>query len=246
MSDSFIFPEWPAPKNIHAVQTTRLGGYSAEPFLSFNLGSHVNDAPENVEKNREKLRSELNLPSEPFWLEQIHGNICIPAATPSSPPKADASFTREADQVCAILTADCLPILVCSQEGQEIAGIHAGWRGILNGVITETLQQLQTPANRLMAWLGPTLSPENCELNAQIRLAFIQKNPDNKRAFYVQKPDRCFADLAELARMQLQQFGVQQIYGGNFCTYRDEALFFSHRRDQGKTGRMATLIWFER
>lgn len=248
---SYIIPDWPAPENVHAYQTTRLGGFSLSPFHSFNLGTHVNDAPENVEKNRRKLREELSLPNEPFWLEQVHGNICVDAqngelenkAPRSHPPKADASFTRQAGQVCIVMTADCLPILVCSRDGKEIAAIHAGWRGLYNGVITEALKHFKSEPSSLMAWLGPAIGPDICELNAEIRLDFVQKNEENEGAFNVREPNHWFADLYELARIELRHFGISDIYGGEFCTYRDSELFFSHRRDQGKTGRMASMIW---
>lgn len=235
---SYLIPDWPLPENVRAYQTTRLLG---------NLGTHVNDAPENVEKNRQKLREELLLPSEPFWLEQVHGNTCCsfqkrnPNIEP--PPKADASFTHEPKQVCLVMTADCLPILLCNREGQEIAALHAGWRGLLNGIIGGSLRHLKSKPSELMAWLGPAIGPETCELNEQIRLDFIHKNEENESAFYTPKPGHWFADLYELARIQLKHFGIKDIFGGHFCTYRDEALFFSHRRDQGKTGRMASLIW---
>ncbi len=248
---SFIIPEWPAPKNVRAAQTTRLNGFSTESFSSLNLGEHVNDFPENVEKNRFKLQQELNLPSAPFWLQQVHGNsvhIIESGEQRGSgrdiiPPIADASFTRETGQVCIIMTADCLPVLLCSKDGSEIAAIHAGWRGLLNGVIANTLSCFKSPPSEIIAWLGPAIGPDICELNNEIRVDFLNNNGENEAAFHAREADRWFADLYELARISLRKFGLTEIYGGNYCTYRDSELFYSHRRDKGKTGRMASLIW---
>jgi YfiH family protein len=243
---SYLIPDWPAPENVRAFSTTRLNGCSTDPFSSFNLGAHVHDSPENVAKNRMKLEAELALPSSPFWLEQVHGNsvhIVEASKMEPFPPKADASITQEVGPVCIVMTADCLPILLCSRNGNEVAAVHAGWRGLLNGVIDNTLSQFKSAPSEIMAWLGPAIGPEIFEINEEILVDFLNNNVDNEAAFCAREPNRWFADLYELARIRLRQFGVCDIFGGNFCTYRDSELFFSHRRDKGKTGRMASLIW---
>ncbi|GAB6067126.1 peptidoglycan editing factor PgeF [Methylothermus subterraneus] len=235
---NLIFPDWPAPSRVKAAVTLRTGGVSQGPFSSWNLAAHVGDDPEAVARNRQILRERLDLPAEPIWLAQRHGNRVVAAdAAHSGPPPADASFTASPNVVCAVLTADCLPILLT--DGHTVAAVHAGWRGILAGIIE---QAIALPAWRRtpIAWLGPAIGPEVFEVGQAVRDAFVNKNPSLKSAF-CPRADRYVADLYALAKRLLNQGGVRAIYGGGFCTYRD-ARFFSYRRD-GACGRMASLIW---
>lgn len=246
---NFITPNWSAPKNIHALQTTRNsenreGGVSHAPFNSLNLGSHVKDNPIHVAQNRQLLNQFL--PSEPVWLNQIHGINVIDAANTNCVLDADASFTTRKNVVCVTMTADCLPILVCDTAGTVIANIHAGWRSLCDGVIEATIAKLPVDSNKLMAWLGPAIGPNAFEVGSDVRAQFIAKDAQAELAF---KPhgDKLLCDIYKIATQRLNNLGVTKIYGGGqesepWCTFTDEKRFFSFRRD-GETGRMATLIW---
>ncbi|GBG12902.1 laccase domain-containing protein [Novimethylophilus kurashikiensis] len=242
MKNNFIVPEWPAPANVHALQTTRLGGLSRPPYDSLNLGSHVGDEPLIVERNRNLLNPYM--PSEPVWLEQVHGTHVVLAETAGCLPKGDACVARADNAVCAIMTADCLPVLLCAEDGSVVGAAHAGWRGLADGVIEQTVDAMQVGGNRLLAWLGPAIGPDSFEVGEDVRAAFIEHNPAAGQAF---KPDpttpgKFLADLYVLARQRLDAVGVARIYGGEYCTYSDSQRFYSYRRD-GRTGRMASLIW---
>ncbi len=235
---SFLFPDWPAPSCIRAAVTLRSGGKSEGPYTSFNLAAHVGDDPEAVALNRQLLKERLNLPQEPLWLNQAHGSKVICAGTAFSfPPVADASFTSSPNLVCAVLTADCLPILLT--DGHTVAAVHAGWRGILAGVIE---QALAVPPWRKppIAWLGPAVGPQAFEVGEEIKTAFLAKDPALALAFRPQG-ERYLADIYLLARTILHRYQVKS-YGGGFCTFSDPERFFSYRRD-GVCGRMASLIW---
>ena len=246
---NFITPNWPAPKNIHALQTTRNsenreGGVSHAPFNSFNLGSHVKDNPMHVAQNRQIL-SQL-LPNEPVWLNQVHGINVVDAASTACLPDADASYATRKNVVCVTMTADCLPILVCDTAGTIVASIHAGWRSLCDGVIEATIAKLPVDSNQLMAWLGPAIGPNAFEVGSDVRAQFIAKDAQAELAF---KPhgDKLLCDIYKIATQRLNNLGVTKIYGGGqesepWCTFTDEKRFFSFRRD-GETGRMATLIW---
>ena len=240
-NSDFIIPNWPAPKNVHALQTTRTGGISLAPYDSLNLGSHVKDNPIHVAQNRQMLNQFL--PSEPVWLNQVHGINVVDAANTDCVPDADASFTTRKNVVCVTMTADCLPILVCDSAGTAVASIHAGWRSLCDGVIEATIAKMQTNSSDLMAWLGPAIGSNAFEVGAEVRAQFMAKDEKAELAFK-QHNDKYLADIYQIATQRLNNLGITQIYGGGECTFTDEKRFFSFRRD-GATGRMATLIWLE-
>lgn len=235
-----IFPDWPAPDNVKAIQTTRKGGYSKGLYASFNLGSHVGDDAMVVAANRQLLNPMV--PTEPVWLSQVHGTQVINAATASCAPTADAAFAASLNTVCVVMTADCLPILLCDQSGTVVATVHAGWRGLLDGVIEASVLAMQKTPAGLMAWLGPAIGPSAFEVGNEVRDAFLAHDQATEKAFIRQGESKWLADIYQLARMRLQKSGVESVYGGNLCTYSDAGRFYSYRRD-GVTGRMATLIW---
>ncbi len=239
MLNNLIIPNWPAPTNVKAIQTTRTGGVSFVPFDSLNFGMHVKDNPSHVASNRQQLSALL--PSEPVWLNQVHGVQVVNAATTSCVPDADGSFSTQNNVVCVTMTADCLPVLLCNQQGTVVAAVHAGWRSLCDGVIEATAAQMGVDASDLMAWLGPAIGPQAFEVGSEVRAQFIAKDAQSAIAF---KPygDKWLADIYTIARKRLNNLGVTQIYGGGLCTYSDKEQFFSFRRD-GDTGRMATLIW---
>jgi polyphenol oxidase len=243
---SWIIPNWPVPPQVRALSTERTGGASATPFESFNLGAHVGDSPEAVAENRLRLRTLARLPGEPVWLSQQHGTEVLDLDGPQDAPRAaDASFTRRAARVCAILTADCLPVLLASESGAGVAAVHAGWRGLAAGVIEATVGALALPPSSLLAWLGPGIGREHFEIGAEVRDALLRADPDADQAFVLNAQGRYRADLATLARRRLERLGVARIYGGDACTYASGERYFSYRRD-GRTGRQATLIWLEK
>lgn len=242
-NSDLIIPNWPAPANIKALQTTRAGGISLAPHYSLNLGSHVNDDPLHVAHNRQLLSQFV--PNEPVWLNQVHGINVVDAANTTCAPDADASYATRKNVVCVTMTADCLPILVCDIAGTVIASIHAGWRSLCDGVIEATIltmrAKLPTETKNLMAWLGPAIGPNAFEVGAEVRAQFIAKDAKAELAF---KPngDKWLCDIYKITTQRLNNLGVTQIYGGNRCTFTEKDQFFSFRRD-GVTGRMATLIW---
>ncbi len=236
-----IIPDWPAPANVKALQTTRAGGVSPGKYASLNLGDHVRDHPLHVAHNRQLL-SPL-LPSEPVWLQQVHGIRVIDAGTSSCLETADASFTTRKDVVCVTMTADCLPVLLCDEAGTAVAAIHAGWRSLCDGVIEATVKTMPVEAGQLMAWLGPAIGPDAFEVGGEVREQFIAQDAQAETAF---RPygEKWLGDLYTIARQRLQALGIDHIYGGGRCTYSEPESFFSFRRD-GDTGRMATLIWLD-
>ncbi|CAH9019250.1 peptidoglycan editing factor PgeF [Candidatus Nitrosacidococcus sp. I8] len=238
-----ITPNWSAPSHIHAYTTTRQGGISTTLYDSLNLGDHVGDVPELVKRNREILYQSLSLPNEPIWLTQIHGNKVIDGSN-SLERQGDGCFSHYPNVVCAILTADCLPILICNQQGNRVTAIHGGWRGLTNGIIQNTIKKLATPAEELLAWLGPAIGPQAFEVGNEVREIFIDQDKENHIAFTYVDNTHWLADIYQLARLQLKKLGIHAIYGGEYCTVRDADLFYSYRRDGIKTGRMATLIWY--
>lgn len=236
----WLKPDWPAPDNVLAATTLRFGGFSQGSYSSLNPASHVSDNATAVEKNRGLIKSMLVLPAEPVWLAQYHSDRVIDAAIATGTESADASFTDQAGIVCAVLTADCLPLLVCSQNGQKIAAIHAGWRGLLAGIISNTIAAMQT--NDVLVWLGPAIGAACFEVGAEVRGMFLAKSSAFACAFTAEKDGKCLADIYQLASIELAGLGVTRIYGGGFCTVTESERFFSYRRDH-VTGRMATLIW---
>ena len=241
--EQLIIPDWPAPANVQALQTTRLGGISSTPYDSLNLGDHVGDAPLSVARNRMLLNTLL--PSEPVWLEQVHGTVVANADMASCLPQADACIARHRDAVCVVMTADCLPVLLCDQQGSVVGAAHAGWKGLLAGVIEATVREMNVAPENLMVWLGPAISQPAFEVGEEVRAAFTARQSQASAAFVPGRNSRWLADLEALARMRLDELGVKKIYGGGYCTYRDKERFFSYRRD-GVTGRMGTFIWLER
>lgn len=235
----FIIPNWPAPANVRALQTTRLGGVSHAPYDSLNFGLHVNDNPIHVAQNRQLL-SEF-IPSEPVWLNQVHGIQVIDAANTGCLPDADASFTTQKNVVCVTMTADCLPVLLCDTTGTVVAAVHAGWRSLCDGVIEATVNKMPANPKDMMAWLGPAIGPSAFEVGAEVRAQFIAKDAQAESAF-IGHGDKFLGNLYQIARQRLNKLGVTQIDGGDMCTFSDQEHFFSFRRD-GATGRMATLIW---
>ncbi|HEX7382619.1 MAG TPA: peptidoglycan editing factor PgeF [Nevskiaceae bacterium] len=242
-STSFIQPDWPAPGRVRAASTTRRGGVSGGPWRGLNLATHCGDAAADVWRNRDLLRRALGLPTEPVWLEQVHG--CDVRRLPSPDDPADAVWTTTPGVVCTILTADCLPVLLCDRGGGMVAAAHAGWRGLAAGVLETTLQALPVEPCRLMAWLGPCIGPDAFEVGEDVRSAFCSGTPIARAAFKpARRPAHWFADLARLARDRLMAAGVEDIHGGIWDTFSDPLRFYSYRRD-GRTGRMATMIWLE-
>ena len=239
-----IKPNWPAPKNIFACTSTRDGGVSQPPYASLNLGDHVDDNPQHVAKNRQHFCTLAQLPRVPVWLQQTHSTVAIELDDQTAEtitPQADACFTQATNMPCTIMTADCLPLLICNRQGTEVAAIHAGWRGLRDGIIATTLARLQTQPEDLLVWLGPAIGPKVFELNNEIQLDFLTRNAQNSLAFK-QVNSKWFADIYALARIALNALGVEHIFGGDYCTFSDEERFFSYRRD-GITGRMASTIW---
>lgn len=234
-----IVPDWPAPARVRALQTTRSGGLSAPPYDSLNLGAHVGDDPLHVAANRALLH--VLLPGEPVWLEQVHGTQVVVAERAGSNPTADACISHQADAVCAVMSADCLPLLLCDAAATVVGAVHAGWRGLADGVIEATVRAMGVPPRTLMAWLGPAIGPQAFAVGEEVRGAFLRHDPAAAAAF-TPRADQYLADLYLLARQRLHALGVQQVYGGAFCTYSDPERFYSYRRD-GMTGRMASLIW---
>lgn len=245
--NNVLRPDWPAPLHIKAYTTLRTGGVSLAPFDTFNLAEHVSDDEKRVQANRQLLKNTLGLPTDPIWLEQIHSPIALPAIPENKGKKADAAYTTLPQHICAVMTADCLPILLCNRDGTHVAAIHAGWRGLLHGVIENTLAAMNVPAENMLAWLGPAISANVYEVGDEVRQLFLDDNPDTHVAFLPSRNDQRFlADLYALAKMRLQRQGIVHIYGGQYCTYSQNELFFSYRRDGNKTGRMASLIYIDR
>ena len=249
MSVAWLTPEWPAPAVVRALSTQRGGGVSAVPYASLNLASHVGDAAAAVAENRRRLRIAAELPAEPTWLAQVHGTqiadldaVGGPAgsAVPAGP--ADGALTRRRGRVCAILAADCLPVLFAEDSGAAIAAAHAGWRGLAGGVLEATVRALAVAPPTLLVWLGPAIGPKHFEIGPEVRDELLRGDPGAHAAFEVNPRGRYLADLSALARRRLERLGIERIYGGGECTYTDGDRYFSYRRD-GQTGRQATLIW---
>lgn len=237
-----ITPNWPAPPQVKAYTTTRHGGVSHPPYDSFNLAEHVGDDAQAIANNRAILAETLKLPTEPIWLNQVHGTQAIAAQPTYFNCSADATYTNQLGQVCVVLTADCLPVLVCDRHGTTVAAAHAGWRGLAAGILEATLQHFQVPAQDILVWLGPAIGPQVFEVGDEVRTTFIQVLPSAQSAFTPSRPGHWLANLYHLAQQRLSQQGVTHIYGGDFCTYTDPERFYSYRRDK-VTGRMASLIW---
>jgi len=249
-----ITPTWPAPANVRTCITTRMGGVSDALYTSNNLGLHVGDDPARVLQNRQALAQQLQLAHAPQWLEQIHGVKVIHAKTDGVVRTADGSYTNQLGVVCAVMTADCLPIFLCDKQGTQVAVVHCGWRSLAKGICARALQKFsvnidEINGDEIIAYLGPAISQAHFEVGVDVLDAFFKgaRTPAQQEqiaAAFIpgNRPLHFYADIYALARAELQSLGVTEVYGGNYCTYAQDALFFSYRRD-GKTGRMASLIW---
>lgn len=241
-----IYPNWQAPKNIKAFTTVRSGGVSLPPFDSFNLGDHVCDDPKAVQQNRSLLVDKFDLPHQPLFLTQTHSTKVIELPFTESNVEADAVYTQQANQVCLVMTADCLPVLFFNKEGTEVAAAHAGWRGLCDGILEETVAKFKCPTSDIIAWLGPAIGPTAFQVGEEIIEQFCAFDSNAKLAFI---PDlttsgKFLGNLYQLATQRLNKLGITEISGGGHCTYTEQDKFFSYRRDK-KTGRMASLIWIE-
>lgn len=234
-------PDWPAPGNVRAFTTIRAGGESSGTFASLNLADHVGDLPARVAANRRRLTESLALPAEPCWLEQVHGTRIADLDRPWS-GAADGATTARVGQVCAVMTADCLPVLCADREGRQVGIAHAGWRGLAAGVLEALIAAMPAPPDRLLAWLGPAIGPDAFEVGPEVRDAFLAANGEAAASFRRNARGRWQADLYALARLRLRAAGLTSVHGGALCTYSDSERFFSHRRE-APCGRMATLIW---
>ena len=245
--DAWIAPEWPAPAAVRALTTTRrLPGNSTPPFDAFNLGLRSGEDADIVRANRDLLARAFALPSVPRWLHQVHGNrsLRLSDEIPDDEPEADAAFTVQLDVVLAILSADCMPILMCAKDGLEVAAIHAGWRGLALGVIGSCIGRMRTPPANLLVWLGPAIGAVSYEVGDDVRSAFVTQSESARDAFATSRPAHWHCDLYTLARQQLAALGVTQIHGGSFDTFADPR-FYSYRRDGARSGRFASLIWIQ-
>lgn len=247
---NLIYPDWPAPGNVKAFSTQRTGGFSDFPYgdiegrNGLNLAMHVGDDPEIVHRNRALLRQYL--PSEPVWLNQVHGAEVVNAETVVGVPNADASLTSKQDKVCTIMTADCLPVLFCTVDGKVVGAAHGGWRGLAAGILQHTVQAIRIKSDAaIMAWLGPAIGPKAFEVGNDVRQAFAFNESIKSQLFVPKKGEagKFMANIYGIARVILRDVGINAVYGGNFCTVTDANYFYSFRRDKGQTGRMATGIW---
>jgi hypothetical protein len=238
----WVVPDWPAHPRVRAFVTTRAGGVSRPPFDSFNLGLRSGDEAAHVLRNRALLRERL--PAEPCWLRQVHGSAVADAAGAAGEPAADAAFARSPATVCAVLVADCMPVLLADDEGSVVGVAHAGWRGLAGGVVEALAGAMGVAPRRLIAWLGPAIGPAAFEVGEDVLAAFTAADPGAQAAFqpYPGRPGKWLADLGALARRRLAALGVASVHGGGMCTV-SEARWFSHRRDRGASGRMAAFIW---
>jgi YfiH family protein len=237
----FLQPDWKLPANVRAFVTTRRGGESRGAYESFNLATHVGDDAAAVAANRRRLRETLELPAEPAWLEQVHGTA-VAVLPRIDPGPADAAVTFQPGQVCAVLVADCLPVVLASRAGDRVGVAHAGWRGLAAGVVEAIVAALDCEPGSLVAWLGPSIGPGAFEVGGEVREAFLERDPGAGLAFSAGSAGRYLADLPALARRRLASLGVGAVRGGGLCTHADAARFYSYRRD-GVTGRMAALAW---
>lgn len=246
MSPKAIYPQWQVPASIRSLTTLRTGGVSQAPFDSFNLGDHVGDNPTDVAHNRALLVQQFNLPHAPLFLTQTHSTKVVRLPYTEQSVEADAVYTNQPNQVCLVMTADCLPVLFCSQDGTEIAAAHAGWKGLCDGILENTVAEFHCPISEIQAWLGPAIGATAFQVGAEVVEKFVAFDPQAEAAF---TPDlhtsgKFLGDIYQLARQRLNKLGITTISGGEHCTVGEADKFFSYRRDK-QTGRMATLIWRE-
>ena len=238
-----IHPDWPLQEKVSALTTTRLGGVSQRPYNEFNLALHVGDKRENVLANRSLLYEQFSLKREPCWLQQTHSNRVVDASfVKADNEQADASYTTSLNTICAVLTADCLPILLSDEEGSCIGVVHVGWRGLLAGVIQRTVAAMAASAKPTFAWLGPAIGPRKFEVGSDVHRPFVEQNVTFEDAFIPNIAGKWNLDIYRAAKVVLAAADIINVYGGNYCTFTDREQFFSYRRSS-RTGRMATLIW---
>jgi YfiH family protein len=250
LEPGWLDADWPAPPGVRVITTLRGGGCSAGAYASLNLGDHVGDVAAHVAENRRRLGIAAQLPGEPRWLKQVHGDqvadldvlASLAEAGAGGVPIADGAFTHQPGRICAILSADCLPVVLASESGDVVGVAHAGWRGLAGGVIEATVRAMRAAPATLVAWLGPAIGPEHYEVGGEVRAAFMAHDLGAAAAFMPSAHGRYMADLYCLARRRLRGLGVVRIFGGGECTHARPDRYFSHRRD-GATGRQATLIW---
>lgn len=248
MGAEFLIPDWPAAPGIRACVTTRrLPGASQPPFDAFNLGARCGDAPDAVRANRARLVELAALPGAPHWLSQVHG-AAVHEVTTRAPgpdePEADAAVTRVPGAVLGVLSADCLPVLFAARDGSVVAAAHAGWRGLAAGVLEATVAAMRAPPGEILAWLGPAAGPARYEIGSEVRAAFVDADAAATACFIPTRAGHFLIDLYALARRRLAAAGIARVHGGSLCTLSDPARFYSYRRD-GRTGRMAALVWRE-
>ena len=234
------------PKNVNFLSSERYldGGKSRGNFENFNLALHVNDKRENVLENRSILKDYYGIPSNPIWINQTHSSICVDASSIKKIVEADASFTINPGVVCAVLTADCLPVFVCKKDGSMVGIAHAGWKGLISGVIESLIESFQCNGADLFAHLGPAISKNYFEVGSEIKDLYLSKNSNFARSFSFYR-DKHYLDLYDAAKVILESFNITLISGGDRCTFKESDLFFSYRRDGINSGRMAHLIWIK-
>jgi YfiH family protein len=240
----WLVPDWPAPANVHAVVTTRRGGVSQGPYQGMNLAAHVGDEAGAVAENRRRLRDCLGLAAEPLWLSQVHGTRIVDVAGAAQDEEADGSISTLVGRACVVMTADCLPVLLCDRAGTRVAAVHAGWRGLVAGAVEAAVARLAGEPGELLAWLGPAIGPGNFEVGDEVRQAFLERDSGCAEAFRPHGDGKWLADIYQLARRRLAGVGVSRVYGGGACTFDEAERFYSYRRDR-TTGRMASLVWFD-
>lgn len=238
-----IIPNWPAPKNVKAFASTRVDGFSTTPYQGLNLGAHVGDDLSIVEKNRDWLAQQAKMPSAPIWLNQTHSTVVAQASAPTKQVlNADGVFTSSSQVVCSAMTADCLPVLLTNTQGTQVAAVHAGWRGLANGIVENALELF---SGEVMAWLGPAIGPQAFEVGEDVLQAFVDFDSQAHQAFTPRDIEgKWLADMSKLATQRLTKLGVTQVFDSGLCTFQDRNDFYSYRRD-GVTGRQATFIWIE-
>ena len=238
-----IIPNWPAPKNVKAFASTRVGGFSTAPYQGLNLGAHVGDDLSIVEKNRDWLAQEAKMPSAPIWLNQAHSTVVAQVSEPTTQVlDADGVFTSSSQVVCSAMTADCLPVLLTNTQGTQVAAVHAGWRGLANGIVENALELF---SGEVMAWLGPAIGPQAFEVGDDVLQAFVDFDSQAHQAFTPRDVEgKWLADMSKLATQRLNKFGITQVFDSGLCTFQHKEDFYSYRRD-GVTGRQATFIWIE-
>ena len=241
----WLRPDWPAPERVKALSTTRVGGVSQPPWDSMNPACHTEYDTAHIVENRRILRQRGGLPAEPLWLTQVHGDGVVDAASAAPETRADGSFTTQPGVVCAVMTADCLPVLLCHKSGRQVAALHAGWRGLAGGVLEAGVAGFNAPGEELLAWLGPCIGPQAFEVGEEVRQAFVDKSSEMAAAFRQSSTNgRWLADMHKLARLTLAQAGVDAVYAQEDCTFSSPDRYFSYRRD-GVCGRMVSLVWIE-